>query len=135
MQYQLVLYSKLDVLTDLRKLTTTDLANLLKELEVVVDWYSLGAYLELPAHTLDTIERESPTIKLRLIKMIQQWLRTGQGCSWRKLVEALYMAGEIGVAETIRTKHLSVTTPVLPKCKLYSCILILCCLAPGILFC
>ena len=103
---------------DACELSVDDVGKVLKELEEIIDWYSLGTYLEVKAHILDTIERENPTIRLRMIKMLQQWLRTGRGCSWRKLVEALYLMGEIGVTENIRRNHLSLTTPVLPKCKL-----------------
>ena len=102
---------------DACELSVKDVAKVLKELEQIIDWYSLGTYLEVEAHTLDTIERENITIKLRMIKMLQHWLRTGRGCSWRKLVEALYQMGQLTVADNIRRKHLSLTTPVLPKCK------------------
>ena len=71
----------------------------------------------MEAHILDAIEEENPTIKRRMIKMLQHWLHTGRGCSWRKLVEALYQMGKLAVTDNIRRKHLSLTTPVLPKCK------------------
>ena len=103
---------------DACELSVKDFGKVLKELEHIIDWYSLGLYLEVEAHILDAIERENPTIKLRMIKMLEQWLRTGRGCNWRKLVEALYQMGKLAEADNIRRKHLSVTTPVLPKCKL-----------------
>ena len=71
----------------------------------------------MASSALGVIAIENPTIKLRMIKMLEQWLRTGRGCSWRKLVEALYQMGQLMVADNIRRKHLSLTTPVLPKCK------------------
>ena len=102
---------------DACELSIKEIAKVLKELEQIIDWYSLGTYLEVEAHILDAIERENITIKLRMIKMLQHWLRTGRGCSWRKLVEALYQMGKLAVADNIRRRHLSLTTPVLPKCK------------------
>ena len=102
---------------DACELSVKDIAKVLKELEQIIDWYSLGTYLEVEVHILDTIERENNTIKLRMIKMLQHWLRTGRGCSWRKLVEALYQMGQLAVADNIRRRQLSLTTPVLPKCK------------------
>ena len=102
---------------DACELSVKDVAKVLKELEDIIEWYSLGTYLEVASSALGVIERENITIKLRMIKMLEHWLRTGRGCSWRKLVEALYQMGELTVADNIRRKHLSLTTPVLPKCK------------------
>ena len=102
---------------DACELSVKDVGKVLKELEDIIDWYSLGTYLEVASSALGVIERENITIKLRMIKMLEHWLRTGRGCSWRKLVEALYLMGELTVADNIRSRLLSLTTPVLPKCK------------------
>ena len=112
-----MLYCRFNTCTiDECELSVKDVGKVLKELEQIIDWYSLGTYLEVEAHILDAIERENITIKLRMIKMLQHWLRTGRGCSWRKLVEALYLMGQPAVADSIRRKQLSLTTQVLPKC-------------------
>ena len=102
---------------DACELSVNDVGKVLKELKDIIEWYSLGTYLEVASSALGVIAIENPTIKLRMIKMLEHWLRTGRGCSWRKLVEALYQMGQLAVADNIRRKHLSLTTPVLPKCK------------------
>ena len=65
-------------------------------------WFFIGTQLRLKVADLTAIKHESgPNLENKLVNMILSWLRSGENCTWRALIEAL--------------KHQTVNFPVLAK--------------------
>ena len=83
--------------------------NLSSELSTVSKWYQLGIKLGLQPSQLRQIEQEVPTdiesIDRRRIEVVDLWLQSTPGASWRHIVAALREMGELTTAERIEWKY------------------------------
>jgi len=85
-------------------LTLEDLSN---ELEPVADWHTLGVKLRVEYHKLREIEEQYHDPQRRKHEVLSRWLRKGQNCTWRRVVEVLMLMGEMRVADAITLKYIS----------------------------
>jgi len=80
--------------------------NLSSELSTVSRWYQLGIKLGLQPSQLRQIEQEVPTdIDRRKIEVVDLWLQSTPGASWRHIVTALREMGDMTTAERIESKY------------------------------
>jgi len=83
--------------------------NLSSELSTVSRWYQLGIKLGLQPSQLRQIEQEVPTdIDRRKIEVVDLWLQSTPGASWRHIVTALRELGDMTIAERIESKYVIV---------------------------
>ena len=81
---------------------TLNVKNLSSELKLVADWHQLGIKLGLPPAQLRQIEREYPgDIERRKVEVVDLWLQSTPGASWRHIVTALRELGDVTTAERI----------------------------------
>jgi len=73
---------------------TLTIANVMRELKDVVDWYSLGLALKLPKEVVEKHYEEGGS------NMIHQWLEM-EGATWQNLATALADVGEEESAEKV----------------------------------
>ena len=92
--------------------------NISSELSSVSNWYQLGIHLGLEPTQLRQIEERSPTEIERCKKdMIELWLRSKPGVSWKHIVTALReMGGEVATAKWIEQKYVIETGVFLCMC-------------------
>ena len=80
--------------------------NLSSELKLVADWHQLGIKLGLLPAQLRQIEREHPgDIERRKVEVVDLWLHSTPGASWRHIVTALREMGDLSAAERIELKY------------------------------
>ena len=80
--------------------------NLSLELSTVSRWYQLGIQLGLQPSQLHQIEKAFPTeIDRCKIKMVDLWLQSTPGASWRHVITALRELGNRTAAERIELKY------------------------------
>jgi len=80
--------------------------NLSSELSTVSKWYQLGIKLGLQPSQLHQIERQISTdIGRRKIEVVDLWLQSTPGASWRHIVTALKEMGDSTTAERIELKY------------------------------
>jgi len=80
--------------------------NLSSELKLVADWHQLGIKLGLLPAQLRQIEREHPgDIERRKVEVVDLWLQSTPGASWRHIVTALREMGDLSAAERIELKY------------------------------
>ena len=71
-----------------------------------VDWHALGIELDVPPHTLRSIERDNVTQDRRLSEVIQFWMNNGKP-SWQEIIKALKRIGGHGnIVTTIETEYI-----------------------------
>ena len=80
-------------------LNTTDYIfnqkNILRQLDVVVDWKSLGIELDISSARLNEIEvNNRGMVGACRGAMVEVWLATDGGASWSKLADALVAVGQ-----------------------------------------
>ena len=85
-------------------LTVKAIQNELKEM--TAEWYQFGVQLEIPAATLNTLERDHPHDARRcMTEVITRWLQNSPECSWAKLAQAVEAMGDYAaLAEKLRQK-------------------------------
>lgn len=83
--------------------------NLTIALKDVVDWETLGLYLDVEMSTIETIARDRNHRDPHLCKMdlLNHWLRNDPDPSWEKVAAALDEMERQGVAEKIRRTYCS----------------------------
>ncbi len=71
-------------------------------------WKNIGIYLSMKINDLDNIEDDRKTNDKCLQEMVSQWLKAVKTHepSWEKLVQALLLLKEEGLACDIETKHI-----------------------------
>ena len=80
--------------------------NLSSELKLVADWHQLGIQLGLPPAQLCQIEREYPGgIERRKVEVVDLWLQSTPGASWRHIITALREMGDVTTAERMELKY------------------------------
>ena len=80
--------------------------NLSSELKLIADWHQLGIRLGLLPGQLRQIEKEHPgDIERRKVEVVDLWLQSTPGASWRHIVTALREMGELTTAERIELKY------------------------------
>ena len=91
--------------------TTIDLR---RELESIVDWYSLGIGLKLKDHQLKCIEKNHQhDVERCKIEMLNYWQEntTTADCTWEAVATAVGLMGTHDrVADTIRKKYITSTS-------------------------
>ena len=95
------------VMLMMMSLNTTDYVfnqkNILRQLDVVVDWKSLGIELDISSVRLNEIEVNNPgMVGACKGAMVEVWLATDVGASWSKLADALVAVGQNVRAELVR---------------------------------
>ena len=91
--------------------TTLELVDLTIELKSVSNWHSLGIYLRVPYHELNTIQASHTTDNQRCKnEMLACWLRMCKNPTWATVIEALDSMDEHRVADDIRKKYTMSTT-------------------------
>ena len=65
-----------------------ELRDLVHELKGV-NWHALGIKLDVPTHTLKSIEGDNPTQDRRLSEVLQYWILNDREASWAGIVRAL----------------------------------------------
>ena len=90
---------------------TLTLRELSNELSSVQDWHSLGIQLGLNDHELRTIEKDHPGESRRWKhEMLEKWLQNSKLPTWKAVIDALHLMGELAVASKIQTNHCSSST-------------------------
>ena len=92
-----------------------NLKNVCAELSTVSKWYQLGIKLGLLPSQLRQIEQEVPTdVDRRKVEVVDLWLQSTPGASWRHIVTALREIGSLFVADMIEQKYVKgMTTDLL----------------------
>ena len=87
--------------------TGTDLPDILRAINQVSDWFSLGIFLNVGYSTLETIKRDYPSDHNHCRqKMLISWISSGNA-TWSILVKTLRDdMNEPGLAERIEEEHL-----------------------------
>ena len=80
----------------------------MNELKAVTDWHTLGLNLGILHSTLDEVEHENSTIKLRKSDMLHRWLNLKPEAAWEDVVSALRMMDKKRVAKDIEEKYCGV---------------------------
>ena len=75
---------------------------------VASEWRVLGVMLELPQHTLRSIEYDSRGCDEALEKVLKLWVEIGRNVTWESLVAALNspILANRALARTIESRHL-----------------------------
>ena len=76
------------------------------ELKTVANWSLLGINLGVPIHELSRIEQAYRGSERQKLQMLDLWLQRSHAPSWREVVNALELMGEIRVAERIQQKYI-----------------------------
>ena len=76
------------------------------ELKTVANWSLLGINLGVPIHELSRIAQAYRESERQKLQMLDLWLERSHAPSWREVVNALELMGEIRVAERIRQKYI-----------------------------
>ena len=98
----------------------------LRELDVLTDWISLGLHLGLNYSTLIEIQDNEPDKSHCKMAMLHLWLSLRDGVKDRggatkaSLVKALYTMNENTLANRIETKRLTSSLPPAPTSELYT---------------
>ena len=91
---------------------TPTLKQLKKALKSVSDWHSLGIYLDLKTHQLNTIEKNHHGDDERCrTEMLNAWLNSTATPTWEAIVEALGEIEQGRVADDIQRKYNVITSP------------------------
>ena len=80
------------------------LRTLARDLNVVVNWFSLGVYLGLPTHELERLRLIHSYRKDGLLEMLDLWLKGGDA-NYRDLISALQSCGLTGLARQLTAKY------------------------------
>ena len=91
-------------------LTLGDLRELVQELEPIKEWFTIGLYLGLKDDELREIEADHHYLQRCKHEVLSRWLRKGDNCTWRRVMEVLMQMGEMVVADVIKLKYLTLTT-------------------------
>ena len=79
--------------------------DMLIELEdVIIEWFKLGIFLEIPSSTLIVIRNSKKKVEECKISMLTEWSNFNTP-TWEKLVTALVHTDLPAVAVKIATKH------------------------------
>ena len=98
----------------------------LRELDGLTDWKSLGLQLGLKYSTLTEIQINEPDTSHCKMAMLHLWLSLRDGVKGRggatktALVKALYTMKENTLAHGIETKRFSSSRSPVPKCEFYT---------------
>ena len=93
--------------------------NLSSELSTVSKWYQLGIRLGLQPSQLHKIEQEVPTdIERRKVEVVNVWLQSNPGASWRHIVTALREMGDLTTAERIELKYVKGARGMTIQCNM-----------------
>ena len=84
--------------------TAPELADLVRELQEVNDWVTLGLYLEIKIWRLRAIEKECQTIGERRTQMLNEW-QNNVTPTWSTVVRALVEIGMRRLASELAHKH------------------------------
>ena len=80
--------------------------NILRTLNEVVDWKSLGVQLDISLAVLQEIcVNNRGQVGDCKFAMVSVWLSSDKMCSWRKLIDALKSIGLHALAEGIREQY------------------------------
>lgn len=80
-------------------------------LDIATHWKTIGIFLEIPKHTLDSIKSNGDMANDHLIEMLSLWLKTVHPRpSWNVLVNAVKRV-DTNIAERINAKYCRVTSP------------------------
>ena len=78
-------------------------ATLIKAIESLSDWRKLGIYLNIPAHTLETIDENNPRNAGRCRDvMVEKWLLANPSATWKDVMEAVGKLPDVVIAQTIK---------------------------------
>ena len=86
--------------------------DLVRELELIVDWYLLGICLNLKVHRLKCIEENySHDVTCCKIEVLTLWLDNTTTTTWEAVAKAVGRMGTHDrVADTIRNKYITSTS-------------------------
>ena len=76
------------------------------ELKTVANWCLLGINHGVPIHELSRIEQAYRGSERKKLQMLDLWLQRSHAPSWREVVNALELMGEMRVAERIQQKYI-----------------------------
>ena len=82
---------------------TVDL--LVREVEDVVEWYRLGAYLGLGVSEIKEIEQNHHDVARRRMAMLDKWAMKEVNPSWEKVISALENMSEMALANRLKKKY------------------------------
>jgi len=92
--------------------------NLSSELTLVADWYQLGIKLGLVPAKLHQIEKDHPGDTERCkVEVVDVWLQSTPGASWKHIVIALTEMGNLSTAERIELKYVKGTRGMTIQCS------------------
>ena len=88
-------------------LGTLTIQSLSSELRSVSKWHQLGITLGLKLSQLDQIEEEACfDVERRRVKVLDTWMRITTRPSWKLIVDALKVMGEMHLAMNIEQKYI-----------------------------
>ena len=87
----------------------------------VSDWHSLGIYLDLKTHQLNTIEKNHRGDDERCrTEMLIAWLNSMTTPTWEAIVDALRQMEQGGVANNIQKKYNVIISTITIKGKVFT---------------
>ena len=80
--------------------------NILRALNEVVEWKSLGVHLDIsPAMLQEICVNNRGQVGDCKFAMVSVWLSSDKACSWRKLIDALKSLRLLALAEEIKKQY------------------------------
>ena len=77
----------------------------MREVEDVVEWYRLGAYLGLGVSEIKEIEQNHHDVARRRMAMLDKWAKKEVNPSWEKVISALENMSEMALANRLKKKY------------------------------
>ena len=72
---------------------------------LAADWYDLGIELDMPTGTLDVIQTDRPSAKLRLTTMLEKWQAKYPEKGWSDIVHVLEKKDQNKIAQQVKAKY------------------------------
>ena len=107
---------------------------LLEELKEITDWRMLGAYLDVPKHVLDRINKEQSSVEHCKLEMLQHWLDNTMTASWNDIARALEQINQLKIAARLKLKYLR-TSPAIRPDGMCECICVCMCVCVCVCMC
>ena len=82
-------------------LSKPKLRTLNKYHDLSIEWYFLGAELEVDSEELNKIEKSYTNDRMRMIKSFGVWLEKGENPTYRRLIKALVDIDKKDIAQSI----------------------------------
>lgn len=94
-----------------------ELKELVKDLDSVTNWFSLGLHLGVTPYQLKVLKGMKMSVDYKRIKMLDEWINNYHKPTWCKVVQALQEINEIRLSRCIALKHGEFFLNICVKCQ------------------